>query len=253
MDLIALSHKAIAGDAAALDEFHKQKWSGEVFDCRFCGREITWPGMCESCEKREDESKETTEGKLIQLGVPSTMADCAWGNYEAPKVGTVEARQVEAVKRWRGITPGLVLTGPPGTGKTHIAVSIIRQRIEEKGPEGVLWLADMEIGSRLKSGFNDRERKTVDEAMKVARLLVIDDFGQSYQTPWMTETVVPVLCHRLDNGMPTILTTNMVGDDFKTLDARLESRLQQAERLTTRNLVDSRGKMEGKHVTQNHS
>jgi len=238
-ELIRLATLAVAGDASALAKYHALKWEGETFQCKFCGCEQEWPGMCKACEKRADADELTPEGKLVNMGVPSSMVTCGWDNFEMPKPGTMDGRLVEEVKRWRGAPPGLILAGPNGTGKTHMAVAIIRQRIGEKGVGGVLWLSDPEVGARLKAGFKD-EGVSVEDQLRNVRTLVIDDFGQSYQTAWVQETVVPILCWRLDNSKPTILTTNLTGADFESLDGRLASRLQQSLMVSTRNLVDKR-------------
>jgi len=226
-------------DEDALNAYHSVKWDGEVFECKFCGEQIAWPGVCAACEKRLDSDELTTEGKLAMLGVPNSMATCEWGNFEHPAVGTREGREVEEVKRWRGRPAMLVFSGKPGTGKTHMAVSVMRTRIADKGSAGMLFLADMEIGARLKAGFKD-DGLAVEDQLRDARLLIIDDFGQGYQTAWIRDTVVPILCHRMDNDKPTILTTNLTGEDLNSVDARLTSRLQLALRVGTSGLKDAR-------------
>jgi DNA replication protein DnaC len=232
-----LADKAVRNVGADLDAYHEAKWGGEMFECKFCGAEQTWPGMCEACEERQVADQLTVEGKLANLGVLASMVSCSWENFEMPK-GAM-ARQIEEVKRWRGRPPLLVFSGIPGTGKTHMAVSAVRYRIEEKGPGGVLWISDAEIGARLKAGFRNGEMP-IEDAMRNARLLVVDDLGQSYQTPWIAETVMPIICRRHDDGKPTILTTNLTHKDIEALDVRLASRLHEALTVSTRELADQR-------------
>jgi hypothetical protein len=242
-ELIQLAVKAVDGDEAALDAYHELKWGGEIFQCKFCDLNQTWPGMCGACEERSNMNQLSDDEKLAALGIPSLMVPCSWDNFEMPKGGIF--KEIEA---WRGRPTLLVISGPPGRGKTHMAVAVVRRRIKEKGVGGVFWISDAEIGARLKGGFRDGEM-AVEDQIRRARLLVIDDLGQSYQTAWIAETILPILCRRHDDGKPTILTTNLTHADIEEMDARLASRMKTALALSTRSLLDRRVEILGDHDT----
>ena len=216
---------------SGLDAFVEKKFKGEKFPCHFCGVEISWPGMCEPCEKKQITPESTIEQRIEHLGVPHSMASCRWENFDMP-TSNVAARLIEDLQKWKGIPPLVVLSGHPGTGKTHMAVATLRRRIESKGAGGVLWIADAEIGARLKAGFRNDEEPIEDE-LRNARLLIVDDFGQGYQSEWIVSTICPIICGRADRGQPTILSTNYTHQDIAGLDERLASRIQTNLKIST--------------------
>lgn len=227
-----------AVEGPGLDAFIEKKFGGREYECVLCASPISWVGMCERCEARQSIEGSPPEEKLLAIGVPHAMTSCKWENFELPKAGRI-VRQVEEVRRWRGRPPLVVLAGPPGTGKTHMAVAILRRRMEEKGLGGVMWLADAEIGELLRRGFRSDD-ESLESRMRHARLLFIDDLGQGYQSQWLVETVMPVLCQRADNEKPTVVTTNLTHPDIEAMDIRLASRMHEGLAVSTRDLSDRR-------------
>jgi len=220
---------------AALDRFILKKF-GEVidgelcssfFDCVFCGGRITWIGMCEECEKRKNEEATSLgkiEDRIHDIGVPLSMLSCSWDNFSVPKtMGT--ARIVDSVKNWRGVENPLVLAGSPGTGKTHMAVAVIRSRVQTKGAGGVAWISDAMLSTLLKDSY-DRRSASLEEQIMRPRLLILDDLGQSHQSEWLVGSIFPILNLRLDEKKATVITTNLTQQDFLAIDARFADRLK---------------------------
>ncbi len=106
--------------------------------------------------------------------------------------------------------PGLLFLGPPGTGKTHLAVAALRGLIA-RGFEGVFFdfqalLNHIRSGYDQASGTMDREAyRTAQEA----EILVLDDLGAHRVTDWVEDTVTSIITHRCNNRLATIVTTNL--------------------------------------------
>lgn len=109
-----------------------------------------------------------------------------------------------------GDKPGLLLIGPPGGGKTHLAVAAIRLLIE-KGHECVFWdykhlLDQIKASYDPASGATDRE--AYQEALE-CEVLLLDDLGAHRVTEWVEDTVTSIITYRGNHRRALIATTNL--------------------------------------------
>jgi DNA replication protein DnaC len=108
-----------------------------------------------------------------------------------------------------GTETGLLLMGPCGAGKTHLAVSALR-RIVLKGHIG-LFYDYRELLKEIQGSYNSENQTTelgILEPVLTADVLLLDDLGASKSSPWALETVGHILNSRYNDGRTTLLTTN---------------------------------------------
>jgi len=106
--------------------------------------------------------------------------------------------------------PGLLFIGPPGTGKTHLAIAALRGLIA-RGFEGVFYdfqalLNHIRSGYDQASGIMDRDAY---RSALEAEVLVLDDLGAHRVTDWVEDTVTSIITQRCNNKRATIITTNL--------------------------------------------
>lgn len=135
---------------------------------------------------------------------------------------------------------GLMLYGLPGRGKTTVANTLLQEVIRNIDPEVIGFgpgkavvrpcyfityngLLDLK-GAIMDDHDNDDELlyngilgEAVDDAYNV-RVLVLDDVGKEHASAsgWQKNMLHHVLRTRFNNGLPTILTTNVKLDDWET-------------------------------------
>ena len=107
---------------------------------------------------------------------------------------------------------GLLFTGSKGLGKTHLAVSILRSLISERGATGVFW-EHKELMEELRAamfggGVAGAENKLL-RAVTTCDILILDDLGDITPSDWSWDTTSHILNSRYNENLSTIVTTNL--------------------------------------------
>jgi DNA replication protein DnaC len=122
----------------------------------------------------------------------------------------------------------LVIYGPTGNGKSHLAAAIANQLLEKrKMPTLFLTVPDFleSLRQQVRESQAGRTGDGYGTLMQVAReveVLILDDLGAQAITPWAEEVLFRLLDYRYQAELPTVVITNLRPED---LPARLYSRL----------------------------
>ena len=118
----------------------------------------------------------------------------------------------------------LVLLGPNGSGKTHLAAAIANHCI--KSEKVVFFMHVPDLLDHLRATYAPSSELTYSDLyMQVveAPLLILDGLGAHSSTPWAEEKLQQVINHRFNAELPTIVTT---ASDLAELDPYIRSRLE---------------------------
>jgi DNA replication protein DnaC len=120
---------------------------------------------------------------------------------------------------------GLLLMGPCGVGKTHLAVAALRQ-VMLRGHR-VRFYDYRELLKDIQASYDPDHpisEMGVLEPVLEAEVLLLDDLGASKPSPWALETISHILNKRYNDKRVTLLTTNYLDvETSSTTAARLPS------------------------------
>jgi len=117
------------------------------------------------------------------------------------------------VRDYPGTEKGLLLMGPSGVGKTHLAVAALKELIR-RGHNG-LFCDYRELLKEIQASYNPASESTemgVLEPIRTAEILVLDDLGASKPSAWVLDIIGLVLNTRYNEKRMTILTSNYLDE-----------------------------------------
>lgn len=160
------------------------------------------------CDKEIQYQKQQEIARILESSrLPELLKEKTFGNFEVTP-GTKEAYE-RAQKFCNEGGRGILLAGPCGVGKSHLAAAIMNHEAEKN--REFAFCTTPELLDDIKRAYNSRE-ETSDllELVKNIDLLLLDDLGAEKTTEWVAERFFVIINARLTRKKATIITTNYI-------------------------------------------
>ena len=160
---------------------------------------------------------------LAAASIPARYGNCSFRRFDvnAPddaardqliQARALSERYVESFVRQDGsfIETGLLFIGPPGVGKTHLAVAVLRDLISRYRVRG-LFVDFTSLIHQIQSTFDPRSPESKQDVLDPvvgAEVLILDELGAQKPSQWVNEILYLIMNSRYTKRLPTIFTTN---------------------------------------------
>ena len=160
--------------------------------------------------------------------------------FNSKKKAAIAAKAVQiAMGLEHGETPkGLYIHGPFGRGKSYILGATANELKSKHIPSVLVYWPEFirELKASIKKGTTEDKV----QAMKNARVLMIDDLGAEDLSEWTRDEILGAILHyRMINEMPTFISSNLTIDELSQHLATVKSKVDtlKADRIIERILT----------------
>ncbi len=201
-----------------------------------------YPKSCPACaaaQRRQLEAQAARQRdeallalRLAAAQLPERFTHATFDNYDPAHNAQALERLRDYAARWPaqcGTGESLVLLGPVGTGKTHLAVALLRVVITRGGNARYCTVLELlrEVRATWRNRAGRNEQELIDHFAGV-QLLAIDEAGAQYGSDGERLVLFEILNKRYERLLPSLICGNASLEELeRCLDARSVDRLRE--------------------------
>jgi DNA replication protein DnaC len=190
------------------------------------------PGAAAHPPELDEQRHFFTDYRLNKANIPRRFWNKTFENFSAKDASRRRLfehfqRFVKSFNFEKEFPKGLLMIGQVGSGKSHLAVSIVRDVIA-KGYTG-LYYNSPDLLRDIRATFNNEGGMTEDDLLDEidgVDLLVLDDLGAENVSGFVLDRFYLIINKRYEGCKPVILTTNLELEELRNrMGERIVSRL----------------------------
>lgn len=175
--------------------------------------------VCATCQAQRAGTKPEVviETTLAQSGVPVSYLSARLSDA-LPH----QTQAVDAIRAWVVAGSGVLLVvGPVGSGKTHLAMATVRALVERRAAALVVEM--LPFGRRLQSAFRDDSSEDAILSPVIGhQWVIVDDLGSGITSDIIRRSLLALVDERQAHNRPLMITSNW---DLQWIADRLDDRI----------------------------
>lgn len=214
----------------------KNKITGYIYTPQVSEKQVVFSYMaCNYLEQKERQTKYQENIYLFEL--PKKLKEASLKDiYKNDKNRVTFLKYVnDFIKEFMkdGTSKGIYLHGSYGTGKTYLTAALFNELAKKDIKSAIVYVP--EFFRVLKSSLGDDFEEKYNYIKKVP-LLLLDDIGAEYLTPWARDEILgTILEYRVNEKLPTFFTSNL---NLEQLEEHFSITSQGKEELKGRRLIE---------------
>lgn len=191
----------------------------------------------QECKYQAKENKKNQYKENIYLfEVPKIIREASLSDFYKNDKNRIEFLKyvkefIDEYKNKKSVK-GIYLHGSYGTGKTYMVAALFNELAKNDVKSTIVYVP--EFLRLLKSSFDDYE--DIYETVKRTPLLLLDDIGAEYLTPWARDEILgTILQYRMNEKLPTFFTSNL---DINELEKHFSTTASGIEEIKGRRITE---------------